>query len=113
MKHLIIATLVLLSLKSWADGGNGVERIELPAEVRVRIASYLTNYCGLPAEQEAALSVSEFSETGDSIIVTVELAAGAGEVKPVVRMKFAKVNVFSQEGSELLLVESNFQGMCK
>lgn len=113
MKHLIIATLVLLSLKSWADGGNGVERIELPAEVRVRIASYLTNHCGLPAEQEASLSVSEFSETDDSIIVTVELAAGAGEVKPVVRMKFAKVNVFSQEGGELLLVESNYQGMCK
>ncbi|MGE5085151.1 MAG: hypothetical protein ACM3MG_02555 [Bacillota bacterium] len=113
MKHLIIATLVLLSLKSWADGGNGVERIELPAEVRARVASYLTSHCGLQMDQETDLSVSEFTETDDSIVVTVQLAANVGEEKPVVRMKFAKVNAFSQESSELMLVESNYQGICK
>ena len=112
MKHLILATLILLSLKSWADGGNGVERMELPAEVRVRIAQFLVSNCGLQLDSAASPSVAEFIETADSYEVAVELPANGSGERAVVRMTIAKGNVSSTD-LQVHLMDSNYQNICK
>lgn len=111
MKHLILTTLILLSLKSWADGGNGVERMELPAEVRVRVTEFLASHCGIQADN--SLSVAEYQETEDTYEVAVVIPVNSSEQPAVVRMRFAKKNALLTGGDQMFMVDPVLQSICK
>lgn len=110
MKHLILTALIILSLKSWADGGNGVERIELPAEVRVRVTAFLESRCGIQTEGD--LQATEYQETEDTYEVAVVIPVNSSEQSTVVHMRFAK-NAYLTGGDQMFMMDPVLQSICK